>query len=158
MTTATTTERVPRLDEQLCFALYAASRAVTSAYAPILAPMGVTYPQYLALMVLWEEDSLSVKRLGERLELDSGTLTPLLKRLEAQGLVTRRRDSEDERVVRVELTSAGKALRKKAAGIPKQLACHLGASLKDVARLRDELRKLTGQVRASCAASADGEE
>src|SRR5512141_147840 len=92
------------LEDQLCFALYNASRALTRAYAPLLAPLGVTYPQYLVLLVLWERDGLPVKELGERLTLDSGTLTPLLKRLEHQGLVERRRGEDDERIVRIHLT------------------------------------------------------
>lgn len=151
-------ERVPRLDDQLCFALYAASRAVIQAYAPLLAPMGVTYPQYLVLLVLWEEDAVPVKRLGERLQLDSGTLTPLLKRMEAQGLVTRRRAAEDERVVIITLTPEGRALRKQAAKIPTQLACHFETSWKEVARMRDELKRLTESIRTSCADQKEQEE
>src|SRR5262245_57775875 len=102
------------LEQQLCFALYNASRALIRAYGPLLEPLGLTYPQYLAMLILWEEKSASVKKLGERLALDSGTLTPLLKRLEQRGLVTRRRDTEDERVVRIELTPEGQKLRSKA--------------------------------------------
>src|SRR5882724_6005209 len=96
-------DRALLLDQQLCFAMYRASRALIRAYGPLLEPLGVTYPQYLALLVLWEEDGVSVKRLGERLSLDSATLTPLLKRLERPGLVERRRDEADECVVRVVL-------------------------------------------------------
>ena len=92
-----------RLDAQLCFALYAASRATTAAYREPLAELGLTYPQYLVLLVLWEEEGLSVKEIGQRLHLDSGTLTPVLKRLEEAGFVRRRRDAQDERQVRVEL-------------------------------------------------------
>jgi DNA-binding MarR family transcriptional regulator len=137
------------LDQQLCFALYAASRAVTRAYGPLLEPLGVTYPQYLALLVLWEEDGVPVKRLGERLYLDSATLTPLLKRLEQQGLVSRARDSEDERVVRIKLTAAGRALRAKARKVPQALACRAGCepgdseALERLMRLRAELEQLT---------------
>src|SRR5689334_22364791 len=112
-----------RLDRQLCFALYAASRAVTRAYAPLLAPLGLTYPQYITLLALWEEDGVSVKGLGARLGLDSATLTPLLKRLEQQRVVERRRDEEDERVVRVHLTTRGRELRVKAKTVPAALAC-----------------------------------
>lgn len=137
----------PRLDEQLCFALYAASRAFTRAYAPLLEPLGLTYPQYVVLLVLWETDGLSVGELGERLGLDSGTLTPLLKRLEAAGIVTRTRDPGDERVVRVALTPDGKRLEKKAAEIPAALACRIGAASpgigKRIGELRDALRGLT---------------
>ena len=139
----------PRLDDQLCFALYAASRAITAAYQPLLAPLGLTYPQYLALLVLWEEDGVPVKHLGERLQLDSGTLTPLLKRLEAQGVVRRARDLDDERVVRIHLTAAGKQLRKKAADIPRQLLCHPGLDISNLARLREELKDLTRTVRSA---------
>ena len=99
-----------RLDDQLCFALYSASHLMTRAYRPMLAAIGLTYPQYLAMLVLWEADDLTVGALGERLFLDSGTLTPLLKRLEALGHVERRRDPADERQVRVRLTESGRAL------------------------------------------------
>ena len=138
-----------RLDDQLCFALYAASRAVTAAYQPLLAPLGLTYPQYLVMLVLWEEDGPSIKHLGARLHLDSGTLTPLLKRLEAQGLVRRARDAGDERVVRIHLTPTGKKLERRAADVPRQLACRSGLSLAHIARLREELRQLTHTVRAA---------
>lgn len=143
-----------RLDEQLCFAVYTASRALTRAYGPLLEPLGLTYPQYLVLLVLWQDDGLSVKQLGERLALDSGTLTPLLKRLEQQGLVERRRSVEDERVVNVFLTSAGKALKTKAKKVPLSLACRAGFVVddaKDVAkltRLREELHALSRRLGA----------
>jgi DNA-binding MarR family transcriptional regulator len=137
------------LDAQLCFSLYAASRAMTAAYAPLLAPLGVTYPQYLALLVLWERDGVSVKALGERLQLDSGTLTPLLKKLEQQGLVLRARDDVDGRVLRVTLTGAGKALRKKAVAVPRGLLCATGLELQGLVRLRNELSTLTQTLRAA---------
>lgn len=141
-----------RLDDQLCFSLYAASRAVTSAYTPLLAPLGLTYPQYLVMLVLWEGDGLSVKALGERLVLDSGTLTPLLKRLEAQGLVQRRRSTQDERVVELFLTAAGSNLRERAATIPEQLLCLFApgaeaSAVEGVGALRDALRGLAARVR-----------
>ena len=98
-----------RLDVQLCFPLYAAARAMTQVYAPLLSKLGLTYPQYLVMLVLWETDGVTVKALGERLYLDSGTLTPLLKRLETQGLVRRERSKEDARSVRVHLTAPGRA-------------------------------------------------
>jgi DNA-binding MarR family transcriptional regulator len=141
-----------RLDQQLCFALYAASRAMTRAYAPLLEPLGLTYPQYLALLVLWEEDGVPVKRLGERLSLDSATLTPLLKRLEKQGIVERRRDARDERVVRIHLTAAGRRMREAAAPVPGALACRAGFDLADaegrarLVRLRDELTGLARRL------------
>lgn len=131
-----------RLDDQLCFALYAASRRVVQAYQPLLAPLGLTYPQYLVMLVLWEEDGASVKRLGERLQLDSGTLTPLLKRMEAAGLLTRARDRADERVVRIRLTAEGRALEARAAGVPKALLCRTDVSPAALAALRDALHAL----------------
>jgi DNA-binding MarR family transcriptional regulator len=143
-----------RLDDQLCFALYSASRAMTRAYAPILEPLGVTYPQYLALLALWEDPSrsLSVRELGDRLGLDSGTLTPLLKRLEQQELVRRARDAEDERVVRVSLTAKGRALESRAREVPAAVAKCAGfttASLGELRDLRDRLRALTAELDAS---------
>jgi len=142
------------LDQQLCFALYTASRAVTRAYGPLLEPLGLTYPQYLVMLVLWEEDGATVKRIGERLALDSGTLTPLLKRIEAAELVERHRSAADERVVTVHLTPAGRALRARARSVPKRLACRAGfdlsptahaapAALAEIAALRERLRVLT---------------
>ncbi|WP_434424504.1 MarR family winged helix-turn-helix transcriptional regulator [Nannocystis pusilla] len=143
-----------RLDQQLCFALYRASRAVIRAYGPLLEPLGLTYPQYLVMLVLWEERSASVKALGERLALDSGTLTPLLKRLEQRGLVTRRRDADDERVVRIELTREGQQLRARAAAVPPGLARCAGFDGLDaqgrarLASLRQELVALAERIEA----------
>ncbi|WNG18874.1 MarR family winged helix-turn-helix transcriptional regulator [Cystobacter fuscus] len=134
---------VLRLDDQLCFALHAASRAMTGAYQPLLEELGVTYPQYLVLMALWEEDGARVSRLGERLYLDSATLTPLLKRLESRGLVERRRSRVDERVVEVFLTPEGKRLEQRALELFPQLACKTRLSLGELVRLRDTLKKLT---------------
>jgi DNA-binding MarR family transcriptional regulator len=145
------------LDQQLCFALYAASRAMTRAYAPLLEPLGLTYPQYLVLLVLWEADGVPVKHLAEQLMLDSATLTPLLKRLEQHGVVTRQRDADDERVVRIHLTDAGRALRTKARRIPTAIACRAGCdpaqaqSIARLQRLRRELMDLTEQLDASAA-------
>jgi DNA-binding MarR family transcriptional regulator len=135
------------LDHQLCFALYRASRAMTRAYAPLLEPLGLTYPQYLTLLALWEEDGASMKRLGERLTLDSATLTPLLTRLEQEAIVERRRDEADERLVRVYLTKRGRALETKARGIPGALACRVTrpgdkAAFAKLAKLREELEVL----------------
>lgn len=114
------------LDAQLCFPLYAATRAVTRAYGPLLRDFGLTYPQYLTLLALWDNgEPMSVGELGSRLRLDSGTLTPVLKRLEQAGFVTRRRDSADERRVLIALTSAGRDLRDQVSGVP----CHLIESL-----------------------------
>ncbi len=130
-----------RLDNQLCFALYSASLAMTKLYKPLLDGLGLTYPQYLVMLVLWEGDGLMVSELGQRLSLDSGTLTPLLKRLEANGLLTRVRDAADERRVRVHLTAAGRRLKARALDVPE---CLLAASDCTVA----ELTELTREVRA----------
>ena len=127
------------LDHQLCFALYSASLAMTKAYKPLLAPLGLTYPQYLVLLVLWETDGITVSQLGDRLRLDSGTLTPLLKRLQQQGLLLRQRDAGDERRVRLQLTDAGRALRARALPVPQAIAC---ASASDLPQLADLTRRL----------------
>jgi DNA-binding MarR family transcriptional regulator len=129
------------LDNQLCFALYSASLAMTKLYKPLLDELGLTYPQYLVMLVLWEGDGLMVSELGQRLSLDSGTLTPLLKRLESAGLVSRLRDAADERRVHIHLTAAGRRLKARAAKVP---ACVLAASQCSI----PELLQLTAQVRA----------
>jgi MarR family transcriptional regulator, organic hydroperoxide resistance regulator len=129
------------LDNQLCFALYSASLAMTKLYKPLLDELGLTYPQYLVMLVLWEGDGLMVSELGQRLSLDSGTLTPLLKRLESAGLVSRLRDAADERRVHIHLTAAGRRLKSRAAKIP---ACMLAASQCSI----PELLQWTEQVRA----------
>lgn len=134
------------LDQQFCFALYAASRSVIGLYRPLLEPLGLTYPQYLVMLVLWEKDGLTVRELGRRLQLDSGTLTPLLKRLQAAGLVDRRRRTEDEREVDIRLTDAGRALRKQASDVPECMAQRLQLSLEQMQTLRDELKRLTRQL------------
>jgi DNA-binding MarR family transcriptional regulator len=128
-----------QLDHQLCFALYSASLAMTKLYKPMLDEMGLTYPQYLAMLVLWEHDGVTVSELGDRLHLDSGTLTPLLKRLETAELVTRLRDVQDERRVLIRLTAAGRKLKARAARIP---GCVLQATQCDVS----EVMALTKQV------------
>ncbi|NOJ98102.1 MarR family transcriptional regulator [Corallococcus sp. CA054B] len=138
-----------RLDLQLCFPLYAASRAMVQAYTPLLAKLGLTYPQYLVMLVLWETDGVSVKELGEKLYLDSGTLTPLLKRLETLGFVRRERSKEDARSVTVSLTAPGKALRRKAASIPEAIVCRTGLSLEELARLRRDIQRLFEKVSRS---------
>jgi len=137
------------LDQQLCFALYAASRSVTSLYRPLLEPLGLTYPQYLVMLVLWEQDGLTVRELGQRLQLDSGTLTPLLKRLQVAELVTRQRRQQDEREVDIRLTDTGLALREKASGIPECLAQCMQLPIEQVQSLRDELKRLTRQIQLS---------
>ena len=132
----------PRLDEQLCFALYAASRALTSRYRPVLSELGLTYPQYLVMLVLWEEDGLTVGALGERLQLDSGTLSPLLKRLQAAGLVRRDRRADDERSVTIHLTDGGRALAGPAREVPRQMAQVIGMEHDE----REELRQTLDQL------------
>ena len=139
--------QTPRLDDQLCFAVYAASRAIVQAYRPMLSELGLTYPQFLVLLVLWETDDCTVGELGERLMLDSGTLTPLLKRLERSELVERRRDPGDERRVRVRLTPAGHALGPRAANAHAALLCAAPWSPDDLAGLRDRLKAITRAVR-----------
>jgi MarR family transcriptional regulator, organic hydroperoxide resistance regulator len=131
-----------RLDNQVCFPLYAAARAIMQAYQPFLAKLGLTYPQYLVMMVLWEKDGVSVKTLGEKLYLDSGTLTPLLKRLEENGLLRRARADHDERVVELFLTAEGKRLKKRAEEIPQEVLCKIGVPLEKVLRLRDDVKVL----------------
>jgi DNA-binding MarR family transcriptional regulator len=136
------------LDDQLCFALYAASRRMTAAYRPLLEALDLTYPQYLVMLVLWERDGLTVRELGERLQLDSGTLTPLLKRLELAGLLGRRRRQSDEREVEITLTKAGHKLHERAEDVPRCLAERLCLSQDAFMRLRDELKSLAAQLAA----------
>lgn len=144
-----------RLEEHLCFAVYRANHAFTAAYRPLLEPLGLTYPQYLVMLLLWEADGLAVKEIGGRLGLDSGTLTPLLKRLEKLGLVTRTRDAADERQVRIGLTAEGRALQDKAADIPAALGCAMGRPLPDIARLRQEIAALRDALDAAAGAGPD---
>ena len=136
-----TTDAALLLDNQLCFALYSTSLAMTKLYKPLLEEMGLTYPQYLVMLVLWEQDDMAVSELGSRLYLDSGTLTPLLKRMEAAGVLTRRRSTDDERRVHIVLTEAGRKLKSRAARIP---GCVLQAAQCPL----PELVSLTQQVQA----------
>ncbi len=137
-----------RLDHQLCFALYSASLQMTKLYQPVLRPLGLTYPQYLVLLVLWETDALGVGELGVRLFLDSGTLTPLLKRMETAGLLSRDRDADDERRVIVMLTARGRALRRKAEGIPLQVAGAADCPVTELAALTAQLHRLRANLTA----------
>lgn len=130
------------LDNQFCFALYSASHAMTKTYKPMLDRLGLTYPQYLVMLVLWENDAILVKEIGARLFLDSGTLTPLLKRLESNGLVSRTRDPHDERQVRIALSEQGRALRGPASQIPEQVLCASGQELGSLGKLRSELSRV----------------
>ena len=127
------------LDRQVCFALAVASRTVVSLYRPLLEPMGLTHPQYLVMLALWEGEPLRVSELADRLSLEPATLSPLLKRLEAAGLVTRRRDPADERAVAVTLTPAGRRLRQDAERIPHAVMARLGIGLAELEELRDRL-------------------
>jgi MarR family transcriptional regulator, organic hydroperoxide resistance regulator len=135
------------LASQLCFAVYSTAHAFNRVYKPLLDPLGLTYPQYLVMLVLWEHDDQSVKALGDRLFLDSGTLTPLLKRLEAAGLVRRTRDRADERQVRIALTDTGVALRARAKSVPAAIACASGLGAEDVEQTRDRLLDLQAALR-----------
>ena len=158
MTTAaatTTPGPTPVLDEQICFALYNASRAVTARYRDLLTPLGLTYPQYLVLLVLWQGGPTTVTELGRQLQLESGTLSPLLKRLEAHGLLTRTRSAADERTVDVALTDAGTALREQAAGFADQICGATGLELTDLQALRADIAALAAAVTGPAAASAD---
>jgi DNA-binding MarR family transcriptional regulator len=139
-------EQALQLDHQLCFALYSASLAMTKLYKPLLAALGLTYPQYLALLALWERDGLQVSELGARLFLDSGTLTPLLKRLEAAGLVRRQRSSDDERRVHIHLTASGRALKARAAQVPGCVLQATQCSLGDVVELTQRVQALRDRL------------
>lgn len=134
--------QVLRLDNQLCFPLYACAKEVVRRYKEFLDPLGLTYTQYIAMMVVWEHRRLTVKEMGERLHLDSGTLTPLLKKLEAKGLVTRERSASDERSVIIELTAAGRELEDRALSVPTSIGTCLGISRQDAIDLRRMLDDL----------------
>ena len=141
-----------RLDNQICFAVYSAAHAFNRVYKPLLNKLGLTYPQYLVMLVLWERDGLAVKEIGERLFLDSGTLTPLLKRLETAELIKRSRSTEDERQVLIALTAKGESLREKARAVPQSIlaasACSVGelvAMKNEIVALRDRLNAVLGE-------------
>jgi MarR family transcriptional regulator, organic hydroperoxide resistance regulator len=138
--------RTLQLDQQLCFALYSASLAMSKRYKPLLDPLGLTYPQYVVMLALWESDDVTVNALGERVGLDSGTLTPLLKRLENGGLLLRQRDAEDERRVRVTLSAAGRALREQAQPIPGCVLKATGLNVSEVKDLTQQLQALRERI------------
>ncbi|MGF6848692.1 DNA-binding MarR family transcriptional regulator [Chitinophaga sp. W3I9] len=125
-----------KLSNQLCFSFYALSRLVTSHYQPLLGTLDLTYPQYLVMLALWEHDILSVKALGQQLMLDSGTLTPLLKRLEIKKLIKRVRSKEDERIVNIHLTATGRQLQQEAADIPEKISCSMGFTTEEYNTLK----------------------
>jgi len=138
-----------RLDNQLCFAVYSASLAMTKLYKPLLDKLKLTYPQYLVMLVLWERDGLMVSELGERLSLDSGTLTPLLKRLEANGLVARIRDVADERRVHVSLTAAGRKLKARASAVPACLMAATQCSVEELVTITQQMQLLRNRIKAA---------
>ena len=134
--------------DMICFALYSAQHAMQQAYAPLLEDLGLTYPQYLVMTALWDEDAVTVGALGRSLQLESNTLTPLLKRLEAQALITRTRDKADERRVLVALTGAGRVMQERARHIPQCLADRIGLPVEELVRMREELNSMRDRLRA----------
>ena len=137
-----------RLENQICFAVHSAAHAFAQAYRPHLEPLGLTYPQYLVMLLLWEKDDQSVSELGAPLFLDSGTLTPLLKRLQTAGLITRKRAEDDERVTRITLTEAGFALKEKAQTVPAAMLCAMGLELDELLALKEKVSALGQALRA----------
>lgn len=135
-----------KLENQLCFAVYAFSREITKIYRPYLEPLGLTYTQYLVMIVLWEKDGISLKELGSKLNLDSGTLTPLLKKLENDGNIVRARDKKDERNLIIHLTDAGRELMSVAENIPNNIACNLPMALEDIVSLRDKIKTILKEI------------
>ncbi len=146
-----------KLDNQLCFVLYAASRAVTQMYRPLLQKLKLTYPQYLVMLVLWEEDGLTVNEIGARLQLDSGTLTPLLKKLESREILKRERDSADERRVIISLLPEGRKLKNKAVSVPEELLCRTGLSPREFIELKTNINNLVKKMkeRVDCSLSSE---
>ena len=140
-----------QLDNQICFAVYSTAHAFNRVYKPLLDRLGLTYPQYLVMLVLWERDGVPVKDIGERLFLDSGTLTPLLKRLETAGLIKRTRSTEDERQVLIALTSQGQALREKARTVPQAILATSACSITELSALKNELVALRDRLDAALA-------
>ncbi|MFF0498721.1 MarR family winged helix-turn-helix transcriptional regulator [Nocardia aobensis] len=145
-----------RLDRQVCFALAVANRSVLTVYRPLLEPLGLTHPQYLVMLALWGEAPMSVKAIAEAIQLDSATLSPLLKRLESAGLITRRRDPRDERTLLIDLTEAGWALRRQAERIPPAVVRRLGVSLADLEELREVLTRVNEAARRAALADTQG--
>ncbi len=146
-----------KLDHQLCFPLYAAARNVTGLYTPWLKPLGLTYTQYIVLLVLWEQDGVSVTEIGEKLMLDNGTLSPLLKKMEQAGYVARRRCREDDRVVEITLTEAGRALQEKAKDIPRNVAGCIELPPEKALELYTLLYELLGNQRGRSSRTKEGE-
>ncbi|OCK51148.1 MarR family transcriptional regulator [Chryseobacterium sp. CBo1] len=136
----------PKLENQICFPLYVIAKEITGLYRPFLDELDITYPQYLVMMILWENDGLSVNCIGEKLYLDSGTLTPLLKRLESKGFIQRKRKKEDERVVEVSITESGKALQQKACAIPEKIHNKIDVSKEDWLQLKESIQKILSKI------------
>ena len=141
-----------RLDNQICFAIYSAAHAFNRVYKPLLDRLGLTYPQYLAMMVLWERDGVPLKEIGERLFLDSGTLTPLLKRLEAAGLIKRTRSRQDERQVLIALTAQGQSLKERARSVPLSILAASQCSIAELSQVRNDVVALRDRLNAAAAA------
>jgi DNA-binding MarR family transcriptional regulator len=144
-----TADQLLRLDNQICFAIYSTAHAFNRVYKPLLDRLGLTYPQYLVMLVLWERDGVPVKEIGERLYLDSGTLTPLLKRLEQAGLIKRARSTEDERQVLVSLTSHGQALKDKARAVPPSILAASQCSIAELSAVKNEIVALRDRLNAA---------
>lgn len=136
----------PKLGNQICFPLYVIAKEITGLYRPFLDELDITYPQYLVMMVLWENDGLTVSHIGEKLFLDSGTLTPLLKRLEGKGFIVRKRNKEDERVVEAFLTATGTALQQKACEIPNKIQEKIGVEPADLLQLKESIQKILSKI------------
>jgi DNA-binding MarR family transcriptional regulator len=144
----TAADQLFRLDSQICFAIYSATHAFNRVYKPLLDQLGLTYPQYLVMLVLWERDGVPLKDIGERLFLDSGTLTPLLKRLEAAQLIKRSRSTEDERQVLIALTPRGQALKEKAKSVPQSIVAASACSIAELSSMKSEIVALRDQLNA----------
>jgi hypothetical protein len=138
--------KTPKLENQICFPLYVIAKEITGLYRPFLDELDITYPQYLVMMILWDGDGLTVTHIGEKLFLDSGTLTPLLKRLESKGFIIRKRKKEDERVVEVFLDEAGKELQQKACEIPGKIQERLGIQPEELLHLKDTVLKILNKI------------
>jgi DNA-binding MarR family transcriptional regulator len=149
MANSPTADDLLKIDNFICFALYSAGHAFTRLYKPLLDPLGLTYPQYLVMVALWEKDGRTVGEIGEKLLLESSTLTPLLKRLETAGMVRRTRDQDDERVVRIQLTPKGTALRQKALEIPQAIGCATNITIPEVMKLTTEIKELRAKLLAA---------
>lgn len=147
-----TADDLLKIDNFVCFALYSAGHAFTRLYKPLLDPLGLTYPQYLVMAVLWEKDGRTVGEIGEKLLLESSTLTPLLKRLETAGMVRRTRDQDDERVVRIQLTPKGAELKQKAIEIPQAIGCSTNLTIPEVMKLTNDIKALREKLLAAQAA------